>query len=367
MPLLCAVDRPPARSSFSQACEFFSQSRRAPPSAQCAARVRGLCTARLHRRRRGRARCDARGDQQAGGAPRALGGDAALRTRGRASRADLRGGALRGGPRLRARPRRAEHRGAAGDGHRPAAAGPADHHRLGGRPSGSCRGSRRSGPRTPGWRCGSARAGSSFRSAARVDPSSPSGSAADPWAGVRAEPLMTDDAVVVVGSLGRRPAQDSGGPGACHLAPRRGSPACPGSCGWRPPAWDDRRGDTAVHGSRTGGSCCRPPGRGRASRSRGGGSRSALLRTGALVQPFPTRVPLGPELLAGLAAPGNAAQPRSAGARRPGSGRRRAKRSPRRQSVSITTSMTPKQRPLRIGSCPEADSRPRQAAPAAPG
>ena len=114
-----------------------------------------------------------------------------------------------------------------------------------------------------------------------------------PWAGVRAEPLMTDEAVVVSApSVAARLRTPEDLARVTLLQTR--IPACPGSCGWRPPAWGDRRGGTAVRGSRTVGSCCRPPGRGRGPRSPGGGSRPRSSGPVRWSSRFPTRVPLGP-------------------------------------------------------------------------
>ena len=134
------------------------------------------------------------------------------------------------------------------------------------------------------------------------------------WAGVRAEPLMTDEAVVVsapsVAARLRTP-EDLARVTLLHDEDPRLS--------WQ--LWleaaglGDRRGGTAVRGSRTVGSCCRPPGRGRGPRSPGGGSRP---RSSGPVR-WSSRSPQGParsELLAGLAPAGDRRAPRRPGPRR---------------------------------------------------
>ena len=272
MPLLCAVDITPARSSFSSpVSSSHSTGRRLPPLN--ALRAFEAC-ARLgsDRRLRRGARRDARGDQQAGGAPRALGGRTALRERWRAARADLRGGALRGGARLGARPRGAEHGGSPGDRHRPAAAGPAHHHRVGGLPLA------RPAPRgVPGRQPRSGGLGEREQGAHSARPAR--WTRARPPARARAVgggPCRAADdrrGGGGLGSLGRRPAQDSGGPGAGHAAPRRGSPPVLAGVargrGARPP----RLGPPGSAARRRGARCSRPPVQGRGSPSAGSASR----------------------------------------------------------------------------------------------
>jgi len=114
-----------------------------------------------------------------------------------------------------------------------------------------------------------------------------------PWAGVRAEPLMTDDAVVVAAPSAAarlRAPEDLARVTLLHDEdPRLSWQLWLEASGLGRPAWGHRGprladGGLVLQAARAG--------QGAALTRRR--LASALLRTGALVQPFPTRVPLGP-------------------------------------------------------------------------
>jgi DNA-binding transcriptional LysR family regulator len=114
-----------------------------------------------------------------------------------------------------------------------------------------------------------------------------------PWAGVRAEPLMTDEAVVVAApsvAARLRAPEDLARVTLLHDEdPRLSWQLWLEAAGLGRPAWGHRGprladGALVLQAARAG--------QGAALTRRR--LASALLRTGALVQPFPTRVPLGP-------------------------------------------------------------------------
>ena len=132
-----------------------------------------------------------------------------------------------------------------------------------------------------------------------------------PWAGVRAEPLMTDEAVVVCApSLAARlrNVEDLSRVSLLHDEdPRLSWPVWVEAAGLGRPRWAHRGprladGGLVLQAARAGQGVA-------LTRRRLAG---ALLRSGALVQPFPTRVPLGPSYWLVLPRRGT---PLSAGAR----------------------------------------------------